>query len=273
MDYPDFLEVVSQVWSKSFVGSPQFILSQKLKVLKVSLKYLNKQQFSNLSHRVENARDKLFTFQRLLTLSPGDEVIRSQEAQALQELTSLSKAKESFARQKSRAIWMKEGDRNTKYFHGCLRDRVNNNKIVSLELEDGTKVIRPTDIRSAAIEHFQNLFTAASTNTSIRDFGHVVDKHLSPDQSANLIRRVTDEEIRDAIFRMKPDKAPGPDGYTAGFFQKMWPVVGNDVCAAVKSFFDSRRLLKAYNCTAITLVPHQSLVTIDPSLVVTLYTR
>ena len=57
---------------------------------------------------------------------------------------------------------------------------------------------------------------------------------------------------------MKPDKAPGPDGYTVGFFQKMWPVVENDVCAAVKSFFDSGRLLKEFNCTAITLVPKSS---------------
>ena len=54
---------------------------------------------------------------------------------------------------------------------------------------------------------------------------------------------------------MKPDKAPGPDGYTAGFFQKLWPVVGTDVCAAVRSFFESGRLLKEFNCIAITLVP------------------
>ena len=35
-------------------------------------------------------------------------------------------------------------------------------------------------------------------------------------------------------------------------------IVGNDVCAAVKSFFESGRLLKEFNCTAITLVPKSS---------------
>ena len=109
MDYPDFFEVVAQVWSTSFAGSPQYILSQKLKVLKSSLKSLNKQHFGNLSNRVEEAREKLENIQRMLILSPGDDSFRLQEAQALKELTTMSKAEESFARQKSRAIWMQEG--------------------------------------------------------------------------------------------------------------------------------------------------------------------
>ena len=66
---------------------------------------------------------------------------------------------------------------------------------------------------------------------------------------------MTDEEVKYVIFKMKSDKAPGPNGYTAGFFQKMRHIVGNDVCAVVKSFFKSGRLLKEFNCTTITLVP------------------
>ena len=84
-------------------------------------------------------------------------------------------------------------------------------------------------------------------NISIREFSSVVDKFLPPSTSADLLRSVTDDEIKAAIFRMNPDKAPGPDGYTAGFFQKMWHVVGTDVCAAVRSFFESGRLLKEFN--------------------------
>ena len=76
-----------------------------------------------------------------------------------------------------------------------------------------------------------------------------------PTQAADLIRGVTDEDIKAVLFKMKPDKAPGPDGFTAGFFQSMWSIVGTDVCSAVKSFFASGRLLKVFNCTALTLIP------------------
>ena len=54
---------------------------------------------------------------------------------------------------------------------------------------------------------------------------------------------------------MKPDKAPGPDGYTAFFFQQMWHIVGLDVISAAQSFFADGKLLKEHNATSITLVP------------------
>ena len=153
-DTPGFEDLVSLAWSACFDGSPQFILSQKLKALKQVLRNLNKQQFSNLQFKIEEARDKLINIQRQLNTSPGDEHLRSLEACALQDLIAMNKAEESFSRQKSRAVWMKEGDRNSKYFHGCMKYRINSNKILSLEIEDGSKIFKPVEIHSAAISHF-----------------------------------------------------------------------------------------------------------------------
>ena len=39
------------------------------------------------------------------------------------------------------------------------------------------------------------------------------------------------------------------------FFKKSWEVIGNDVCDAVKEFFQSSKLLGEVNSTLITLVP------------------
>jgi hypothetical protein len=50
---------------------------------------------------------------------------------------------------------------------------------------------------------------------------------------------------------MKSSKAPRPDGFSAGFFQKAWPIVGEDVITVIKSFFRSGRLLKEVNATII----------------------
>ena len=134
---PAFEANVHQIWHSSILGSPQFVLSQKLKLVKGFLKTLNKNQFSDIQQRTEAARENLFQIQKLMQNQPGNVDLLYQEKAALHHLVSVSAAEESFFRQKSRVLWIKEGDQNSKFFHGCLKDRVNSNKITSLTLEDG----------------------------------------------------------------------------------------------------------------------------------------
>ncbi|KAL2232502.1 UNVERIFIED_CONTAM: hypothetical protein Sindi_1430200 [Sesamum indicum] len=51
------------------------------------------------------------------------------------------------------------------------------------------------------------------------------------------------------------DKAPGPDGYSSGFFKAAWPVVGQEVTKAVLEFFCAGKLLKQVNSTLLALIP------------------
>lgn len=48
---------------------------------------------------------------------------------------------------------------------------------------------------------------------------------------------VTRAEIQKVVFSMNPSKALGPDGLSAGFFQKAWSVVGDEFCEAILEFF------------------------------------
>ncbi|GJX40548.1 RNA-directed DNA polymerase, eukaryota, reverse transcriptase zinc-binding domain protein, partial [Tanacetum coccineum] len=66
---------------------------------------------------------------------------------------------------------------------------------------------------------------------------------------------VTNEEIKEAIYSIEDNKASGPDGYSSKFFKAAWMVIGKDVCAAIKEFFTSGKLLGELNTTLISLVP------------------
>ena len=54
---------------------------------------------------------------------------------------------------------------------------------------------------------------------------------------------------------MGANKAPGPDGFTAGFFQTHWEVVGPAVTNAVLSFLNGGEMPTGVNQTIIVLIP------------------
>ncbi|GJY96749.1 reverse transcriptase domain-containing protein [Tanacetum coccineum] len=80
-------------------------------------------------------------------------------------------------------------------------------------------------------------------------------KHVSAATSLNMVRNVSNEEVKMAMFSIGDDRAPGPDGFTSAFFKKSWDLVGNDVCSAVKEFFNNGQLLKEINHTFLALIP------------------
>ena len=63
--------------------------------------------------------------------------------------------------------------------------------------------------------------------------------------------------LKKALNQMKPMKAPGPDGYHPVFFQKMWDIVGEDVCQNIRSWFSQRKLPKEMCHAVICLIPKQ----------------
>ncbi|XP_039039689.1 uncharacterized protein LOC120177707 [Hibiscus syriacus] len=79
--------------------------------------------------------------------------------------------------------------------------------------------------------------------------------NLPPYYSSNLVKAVTDEEIKEANFNQGNEKALGPDGFTPYFFKKLWSVVEEDVIKAIKYFFQETFILPAFNATTIVLVP------------------
>lgn len=63
------------------------------------------------------------------------------------------------------------------------------------------------------------------------------------------------EEIKHACFSIHADKAPGPDGFSASFFQSNWITVAPHVILEVQSFFSSGILPRNINNTHIRLIP------------------
>jgi hypothetical protein len=70
-----------------------------------------------------------------------------------------------------------------------------------------------------------------------------------------LCRPFEEKEVEKALFDMKPSKAPGVDGFIAGFFQKHWQLVKDDVASAVLAFLQGGHMPEILSTTIIALIP------------------
>jgi hypothetical protein len=63
-----------------------------------------------------------------------------------------------------------------------------------------------------------------------------VERKVDDTMNASLCAPISDDEIERALFMMHPDKSPGPDGLTAGFYIRHWNILKLSICAAVRNF-------------------------------------
>jgi len=63
------------------------------------------------------------------------------------------------------------------------------------------------------------------------------------------------DEIKNAVFDMNADGAPGPDGFGGHFFQHFWDIVGVDVVRSVQEFFYTGVLIPNLNANILVLIP------------------
>ena len=170
------------------------------------------------------------------------------------QLKEAYKEEELYWLQKSRIQWLREGDKNTKFFHASVQGRRRRNRLNKLQREDGTWTESEQAVSKEIAEYYRNLFNS----NDVGDLTEVLDgipHTISDELNGNLMKPVLEEEIKAVIFSMNPDKAPGVDGMSPLFFQKFWTTIKKEVVNAIQTFFHTGHLLKSVNHTVITLIP------------------
>ena len=105
-----------------------------------------------------------------------------------------------------------------------------------------------------AVDYFDELFTT----TSPSDFDSYLAKITSGitlQLNQRLLHIATEEEVRQVLFMMHPEKAPGPDGMTTLFFQHSLHIIKGDLVEMVNNFLVSGVMDPMLNITKICMIP------------------
>ncbi|XP_028094336.1 uncharacterized protein LOC114294405 [Camellia sinensis] len=156
--------------------------------------------------------------------------------------------------QKSRANWITQGERITKFFHTSAINRRKKLRIDALKDEHGEWINNPLLVKN----HIQNYFISLFNSEPVSNLDHwcnITTHKISHDDNNLLLRNISTEEIWKAVKIISAFKAPGRDGFQAIFYHKFWDVIEVNVCDFIKNCFQSKSIPPVVNQTLIALFP------------------
>ncbi|XP_042497584.1 uncharacterized protein LOC122076339 [Macadamia integrifolia] len=205
-------------------------------VVKGVLKAWAKERFPNLNEEVKKATSELKRVQDIIEVSRMSDALFNEEADAKTALLIASKMQEKLWYEKAKLRWLKEGDRNTKFFHLSVKIRRSRNQISMLRREDGSWISDQLDLANYIVDFYKN-FHSENPVEPHYELLDQIPTIISNEDNAFLDAVPSREEINMAIWDLDADSSPGPDGFPGQFFRSCWDIVENDFCRAVFSFF------------------------------------
>ena len=206
--------------------------------------------FGNVNKTLKLKQNRLQQLESLDLLHEPAEEIKALK----KEINEITLREEMMWNQRSRALWVQCGDRNTKFFHEMASNRRRRNRIEGLCDKEGIWRENKEEVDGIILDYFKEIY---STSFPV-EFGsslRVLDRRVSDDMNDSLLKEFRVEEVRRALKQMHPTKSPGPDGMSPILFQKYWDVVGPQVVHCVLNTLNSGIMPEGLNDTYICLIP------------------
>ncbi|GJY48856.1 RNA-directed DNA polymerase, eukaryota, reverse transcriptase zinc-binding domain protein [Tanacetum coccineum] len=189
-------------------------MERRRKAFRFSNFIIGKKEFiptkdGNIFERVTKLRESLKESQTEVDKHPHCEIVKEKSCKLLNEYYEALKDKSNMFMQKAKVDWLKDGDRNTKFFHKIIKSRMHKEFL-------GKK----------------DVITKFPTEKL------VFPNKISVEEGNKMCRDVCDVEVKNAMFDIDDNKAPRPDGYTT----RLKGVLGNLVHESQSAFIAGRQI-------------------------------
>lgn len=153
---------------------------------------------------------KLDSIQQDIDIHGGSDVLLNQEQKVQCELQQAFHFQDHMRKEKSRMNWFSQGDRNTKFFQKMATIRNVSKQITMLKC--GYDILTSSaDLEKHIVDYFESLFTGDNGCVNNGIIEDVIPKAVSEGDNEMLTSMPSMEEIKEAVFAMNTDSAPGPD--------------------------------------------------------------
>jgi hypothetical protein len=247
---------VSDVWNKERKGATSLQKWQnKIRRLRQFLKGWAK----NMRRAYKKEKQELMRKADELDRKAESVLLTQQELDLKQSvknrLMQLLREEELKWFQRAKSTEILEGDNNTRYFQLVANGKHRKTRIFPLEQEEGV-IEGEENLKRYITKYYKVLFGPHIKNNFSMDENRKDDiPQVSGLENELLTAKFTEGEVREAIFQMKHNKAPGPDGFPAEFYQVFWSLIKDDLMAMFHDFHQGKLPLFSLNFGILTLVP------------------
>lgn len=182
-----------------------------------------------------NVRRELEKLEKLLLKAEEEAIQRGDNTRVRQlkkEIEEWRDREATMWAQRSRLLWARQGDKNSKYFHTCSTKRYRKNLIEGMRDKEGSWKTNIKEIIEVLVSYYQSLFTSKGQMDVSRVLEYVPNV-IMDEMNALLSRKFEVHEVEVALQQMAPLKAPDPDGMPPLFYQHFWGTVSHDVSSSI----------------------------------------
>ena len=177
-------------------------------------------------------------------------------AEIEEKITEMEVAKARGLQIRSRAKWIEQGERSTKYFFSLEKKKQPINTIKELETETGT-VKTDLDILKTTQDFYQQLYSEQNTNIDLEQQEWLLqqmDKTLDEHEQEICEGHITSEELLKALQEAKLNKAPGPDGIPVEFYQEFWLELKDDLLEVLNNNYENGEMTESQKRAILRLL-------------------
>lgn len=155
-------------------------------------------------------------------------------------------------RQKSRALWIREGNRNTKFVHRTENSYRRFNTINNL-LVDGKLTSNTSSIAACISYFYKQLYSEYEDQKPVLD--EVEFSRISEEEAAWSDRPFEEDKVYGVIKGCNSNKSPIPDGFSMAFFQSCWGFLEQEIMELLANFHSQAVFEKSLKATFLALIP------------------
>jgi hypothetical protein len=175
------------------------------------------------------------------------------------ELSEIRKKKLEGSMIRSRAKWVLEGEKPTRYFCNLENRHFVSKFMNSLYAKNGELLSSQDAILNETVRHYKDLYSSKeceNVNLDVLFENKRVNK-LSENDKVLLEGKLTYSEMLNSLKKMSNHSSPGISGFTAAFYKVFLKDIGHFLVRSVNHAFDTGELSISQKQGIITCIPKQ----------------